>query len=453
MKVWMDVMRDLEHVMDDHERCLDTWQAGGVDGIVLGPMFFNAAKLLPGLKRPKGAPPSEAAFDPNPRIYEKLGVPVPPTPAAMPERRDLLGKMLTRAKDRGMTLMIFQPMMGMTPKDPGHSLADPAQRDNAIARMVDTFEQFPMVDGGVMDRPEWHYEMEPGRRMHPTFFDDLEEEIEPLCRRLGYDHAALVAAKDRLEHRLHHLDPRRVRMHESGGVFDGMSLLGNDPDLTAWFRFRIESVTDYFRQVREGLAAELERPIKLGVGPRSAAFALLSGYDFEALGQFLEVLLPKHYFWQRGFDGLIGTVHRYVQTLCTWNSDLTESDAILVVQNLFGLRLPGVENLVDMECALTPDFYQEIVTRETRRALAAVDDPERIVPWVDVGRFPHDGDPMSPSDLRQLIEAAESMGLKRFLYHHHGNMTAGEWTMISEMCGQRWRPEPGGYRPPDRYEL
>ena len=285
MKVWMDVMRDLEHVMDDHERCLDTWQAGGVDGIVLGPMFFNAAKLLPGLKRPKGAPPSEAAFDPNPRIYEKLGVPVPPTPAAMPERRDLLGKMLTRAKDRGMTLMIFQPMMGMTPKDPGHSLADPAQRDNAIARMVDTFEQFPMVDGGVMDRPEWHYEMEPGRRMHPTFFDDLGEEIEPLCRRLGYDHAALVAAKDRLEHRLHHLDPRRVRMHESGGVFDGMSLLGNDPDLTAWFRFRIESVTDYFRQVREGLAAELDRPIKLGVGPRSAAFALLSGYDFESLGR------------------------------------------------------------------------------------------------------------------------------------------------------------------------
>jgi len=61
MKVWMDVMRDLEHIMDDHERCLDTWQAGGVDGIVLGPMFFNAAKLLPGLKRPEGAPPSEAA--------------------------------------------------------------------------------------------------------------------------------------------------------------------------------------------------------------------------------------------------------------------------------------------------------------------------------------------------------------------------------------------------------
>ena len=29
MKLWMDVMRDLESVMDDHERILDAWSEGG----------------------------------------------------------------------------------------------------------------------------------------------------------------------------------------------------------------------------------------------------------------------------------------------------------------------------------------------------------------------------------------------------------------------------------------
>ena len=35
MKLWMDVMRDLESVMNDHERILDAWAEGGVDGVVV----------------------------------------------------------------------------------------------------------------------------------------------------------------------------------------------------------------------------------------------------------------------------------------------------------------------------------------------------------------------------------------------------------------------------------
>jgi hypothetical protein len=197
----------------------------------------------------------------------------------------------------------------------------------------------------------------------------------------------------------------------------------------------------------------MDRPIKLGVGPRTAAFARLSGYDFAQLAGFLEVLLPKHYFWNRGFDGLIGTVGRYVQTLCDWNPGLGDAEALSVVQNLFGIVLPGVEDRADLERAFTPAFCESIVAGETRRALAAVDDPQRIVPWVDAGRFPHDGDPVSAEDLRQLLEASQHAGLQRFLYHHHGNMTAAEWSVISEMCGRRWEPSPEGYHPPDRYEL
>ena len=40
MRLWMDVMRHLEPVVDDHERLFDAWEAGGVDGIVVGPLAF-----------------------------------------------------------------------------------------------------------------------------------------------------------------------------------------------------------------------------------------------------------------------------------------------------------------------------------------------------------------------------------------------------------------------------
>src|SRR5207249_2507418 len=126
--------------------------------------------------------------------------------------------------------------------------------------------------------------------------------------------------------------------------------------------------------------------------------------------------------------------------LTLWNPGLSDADALAVTQALFGLALPGVSERADFETALSPEFFEQIITQETRRALAVVNDPERIVPWLDAGRFPHDGDPMPAADLKRLLEAAQSAGLQRFLYHHHGNLTAGEWSVISSLCGEPWHP-------------
>jgi len=71
-----------------------------------------------------------------------------------------------------------------------------------------------------------------------------------------------------------------------------------------------------------------------------------------------------------------------------------------------------------------------------------------VVPWVDAGRKPHDGDPITAGDLRRLLEAAREAGLARFIYHHHGNLTPGEWSVLSALCGEPWE-EGGGYAPPD----
>ena len=38
MKIWMDVMRDLEHLMNDYQAIFDAWEEGGVGGLVIGPL-------------------------------------------------------------------------------------------------------------------------------------------------------------------------------------------------------------------------------------------------------------------------------------------------------------------------------------------------------------------------------------------------------------------------------
>ncbi|MEX1018098.1 MAG: hypothetical protein WDZ49_00485 [Litorilinea sp.] len=478
MRLWMDVMRDLEHVMDDHERLFDAWAAGGVDGLVIGPLEFNAAKLLPGVHYVPGATPPTPTFDPDPQVYRSFDVPVPDAPTeALPERRKLLMRTLSAAKDRGWSVYIFQAGAGAALPPPPAGAQGAAQRGNAItdegiqramaARMVDALNHYPMVDGAIMDGPEWGYEIAPHHYNHRSdFFNDLPESLAPACDRLGYDYAQLVSAKDSLYARLHNLqdnpppsetatpDTATPDMWGPAALHAGFQRLHPDPNLTAWLQFRLDTLTGFFAGIRERVDAHTNRPVKLGVGPRSAGFAPLCGYDMPRLGQILDVLLPKHYFFQRGFDGMLGTILRYVETLVDWNPGLSDAAALDVVATLFGLRLPGVTRREDLESTLDrPEFYTTIVAQETRRALAAVDDPQRIVPWVDAGRAPHDGDPMPAGQLRALMQAAGDAGLQRILYHHHGNLTPGEWAVMSELCGTPWRPLESAYAPPDQLVL
>jgi hypothetical protein len=451
MKMWMDIQRDLEGVMYDHERILDAWKEGGVDGVVFGPLVFGTAKLG---QKAQSVPSDEtvaAVYDPNPAVYERLGVEAPAPPEhKLAEKRALLDKTLNATKARGMQVYFMYADGGAGPGGDGHHLHDKKTVASRVARMVDTLEHFPMADGVIMDGPEWGYEMAPHHMNHRSyFFNDLPDSVAPMAKELGYDYAAMVAAKDRLLELFHNLDPVRIRAHARGGLVGSHRMLGGDPELMAWFSFRVDSITRYFRRIREGVAAALDRPVRMGCGPRSAAFAPLCGYDMVELAQFMDFLLPKHYFFHRGFDGFVGTVYRYSQTLIEWNPGLSVPDSLEIVQSLFGIVLPDVEDMLDFESALTPEFFLSVVKQETRRALAAVDDPERIVPWLDTGRFPHDGDPMSARDLKMLLDAADEAGLRRFNYHHQGNLSPGEWVVMSDKCGNRWDPRSSDWEPTD----
>ncbi|MEE3235081.1 MAG: hypothetical protein VX294_13000 [Candidatus Latescibacterota bacterium] len=454
MKIWMDVMRDLEHLIENYEVIFDGWQAGGVEGLVIGPLVFNSAKLLPGTVY---VPMKEApafTYDPNPDVYKNLGVEAPPAPDSHPEKRGQLFKTLTNAKERGMEVWIFQAQHGAGPGGDGHVFGDERSLAATSARMIDTLEQYPMVDGAIMDGPEWGYEIDPHHMNFRSYiFNDLPDSLRSTAEEMDYDFDAMVAAKDRLYKQMHNLNTSNIRLHGGGGLLGGFHLFGSDPDLFSWMSFRVEALTNYFANIKKNLDAHASHSVGLGVGPRSAAFAPLCGYDFSALAGVVDILLPKHYFWHRGFDGMVGTVCRYVQTLCEWNPNLNDADALQVVEALFGIVLPNVSECSDFERALTPEFFELVVYDETARALAVVDNPERVVPWVDAGRWPHDGDPMPAIDLERLIESAAEAGLERFLYHHHGNLTAGEWSVMSERCGRPWVGSSGQYSPPDEAVL
>ena len=71
---------------------------------------------------------------------------------------------------------------------------------------------------------------------------------------------------------------------------------------------------------------------------------------------------------------MYGTVARWVQKFSEWNPALTEADCFLLIESLFGLRLPKVASLLDMERGFPPEFFSEVVYDETRRAIEAVRD-------------------------------------------------------------------------------
>ncbi len=441
MRFWMDVMRRLEPVLNDHDRLFDAWEAGGCDGLVIGPLMFNQPRLGKGAVPISDEGPPIPVFDPDRSIYSRFGVKAPEVPLEeLPERRRLLEKTLRSAKDRGWSVWIFQPHVGCGPGGPEHHLFDELTHKAIAARSVDTLRHFPMVDGAVFDGPEWGYEIDPNHRSY--LFNDLPESVRNGCARMGYDYDALCGVRDTLFKDLHGI-------HAPANVFDDV------PGLSSWLRFRIESLTRYYSNIAGMIRAEMDRPVKLACGPRTATFAPLASYDMTTLAGCMDVLLPKLYIWHRGFDGMVGTVGRYVETLCAWNPLLSEEDALVAVEALFGLRLPGVRNRLDLESAITPEFFSTIITREVELALDAVSgDAERLVPWVDAGRFPHDGDPVPARDLKLLLDAASEAGLRRFTYHHAENLTAGEWNVISAACGTY--PPPSGlphYQPADELVL
>ena len=427
----------LETVIGDCERILDGWQAGGVEAVVVGRLLFADGS---------GQPMSVPAFDPNPAVYRDLGVEPPASPGEkLPEKRKLLERALESAKQRGLAIYVFCPDAGQGAGGEGHALLDETALNARVARVRDVMEAFPMVDGGVMDGPELGYEIAPSHRSN--IFEDMPENLRDGALAIGFDFDALTAARGRFHDRLHALRPSDIDLRADGGFLGTFELFDSDPDLAAWFAFRRQLLTQYYGRQAEALQ-QMPRQVDIGVGSRLPCFAPLNGADLNFNAEHYAFILPKLYFFNRGFDGFYGTVGRYVQTLTEWNPELSDAHALKVVEALFGIRLPWVRSRFDLELGFPAEF-REFVQTEVKRMLAASPTPGHVVPWVESGREPHHGDPMAAGDLYRYLIDARDAGLERFLYHSHTHLSEAEWAVISNLCGDEWHSGKRGYTPPD----
>lgn len=439
---WMYMIYPLEQWLPDYRRTFDAWEEGGVRGIVLGPLYFfkevprfDLTYSRPGVKYP--------TFAPDPRIYASFGVDPPPDSPRDPQKEKQFQSLLDNAAARGWEILLFGPGHYGRPKS---AEQDPFGALSLAAGIQDTMRALPQAQGVIVDGAgEHHYEL---AFHHGGELFEIRDSEKPLLVHLGIDVARMERGIAHLRDRFHHLTPSLVRYHSAGGMLGGLALFDLNEDVLYWLRMRQEATLRSMAAIRQQIDG-LPRKAKLGTIPRAATFSILTTQDYQKTHVYFDYLFPKHYFWNRGFDGMYGTIARWVRQIAEWNPGLTERDCFAVVKSWFGLELPGVHSLADLETGFPDEFFSEVVYSETRRALDAVGDDNKVIAWVSTGRNPHAGDPMPARDLYRILTASQRAGLKRFVYHPDLNLGAAEWSVISGLCGKRWKEDPSGYWPPD----
>ncbi len=439
---WMYMIYPLEQWLTDFRRTLDAWEEGGVRGIVLGPLrFWEGTPTFEFSYRRAGAVYS--AFTPDASIYRKHGVDAPENVRTDPAKEKQLRALFDDVKRRGMELMAFGP---------GHYgrrksfQQDPMGAISLAAGIEDTIRAYPQLDGVIVDGGgEHHYEL---AFHHGGELFEIRDNQRTIYQHLGFDVARVERGMNHLRTRFHQLTPSLVRFHSPGGMLGGLSLFDLNEDALYWLRVRQETTLRNLAAYREQVD-RLPRKTKFATIPRSAAFSVLTTQDYQKIHGFFDYIFPKHYFWHRGFDGMYGTVARWVETLGKWNPSLTQEDCFAVVKLWFGLELPGVKKLADLEKGFPDEFFDKVVFSETRRALEATGDPNKVIAWVSTGRNPHAGDPMPAHDLHRILAASHRAGLRRFIFHPDVNLGAAEWKTISSFCGKEWVEDPNGYWPAD----
>lgn len=439
---WMYMIYPLEQWLDDYERTLDAWAEGGVRGLVIGPLVFY--KEVPRFDFTYSRPGERLpTFAPEPAIYRKYGVEPPAEAPRDPKKEQQLHALVKNAAARGWEILFFGPGQRGRAKsfeqDPFGALA-------LAAGIEDTLRAFPEAKGVVIDGAgEHHYEL---AFHHGGELLELRDHEKRLLQHLGKDLDRLEKGIAHLKNRLHQLTPAMVRYYAPGGLLGGLGLLDLNEDALYWLRTRQEVTLQTCAAYREQIDKTTHKP-RLGTIPRTASFSLLTTQDSLRIHSYFDYLFPKHYFWHRGFDGMYGTIARWVRTLGQWNPGLSEPDCFAVVKSIFGLELPRIHSLADLEMGFPDEFFSDVVFSETRRVLDAVEDDRKVIAWVSTGRNPHAGDPMPAHDLRRILVASWRAGLKRFIYHPDLNLGAAEWSVISGLCGKPWQENPDGYWPPD----
>jgi hypothetical protein len=432
---WIFVQDPLERWFADYQRTFDAWEDGGVRGIVVGYLRWV---------QPDGS--AVPCFPADPAAYRAFGLPLPPETPRDPQKERQFAALLDDAAARGWKVLFFGGRgNSRLPAPAPPREGDPFATAAYAAGVQSALTTYPQAEGWVIDGiGEHHYEL---AFHHGGELFEIRDNERRWLEALGHDVGRVERGIAHLRDRFHRLTPSLVRYHAPAGLLAGLALFDLNEDALYWLRTRQETALAYAAATREQID-RIDRKVQLGGIPRTATFSVLTSQDYTRLQPYFDYLFPKHYFWHRGFDGMYGTVARWVRRLGEWNPGLTEADCFAVVGAWFGLQLPGVASLADLEMGFPDAFFTEVVYTETTRALEAVGNDEKVVAWVSSGRGPHAGDAMPARDLHRILAASEQAGLKRFVYHPDRELGAAEWSVLSRLCGRPWSEDPAGYWPP-----
>jgi hypothetical protein len=447
MVPWIFMHSPLERYMADYKRTFDAWEEGGLRGIVVGYMrFYQEITPFEMSYQFYYSGPQSPTFAPDPKVYAAFGVTPPREEKRDPQKEKLLQAMLDDAARRGWEILFFG-----TGQSGGSRPAseDPFGAVGYAASVQDIMNAFPQAQGIVADGAlaERSYEL---AFFHGGEVFEITDGEKARLKAVGVDGDRMERGANHLLEQLHQLTPAKVRYYAPGGLLGALWLFDFNEDALYWFRTRQEVSLRYMAAVREQMG-RLNRKVKFGGITRISAFSLLTTQDYLRMAPYFDYIFPKLYFWNRGFDGMYGTMARWVEKISEWNPQLSEGESFAVVKAWFGLELPGIHSVADMDLVGFPEaFFTEVVYGEMQRALAGVGDDSKVIGWVSSGRHPHAGDPISAGDLRRMLVAAQHAGLKRFLFHPDFDLGAPEWEVISELCGKRWKENPqGSYWPAD----
>ena len=393
---------------------VDRLWSGGIRELVMGDLILRSGDS------------SGPAFAPNPDYYAVTTAP-PPLPPELEASAAVFADAVKAAADKG--LAIYHHDWGQFAWFAQDTcLNNPDQIAYGLARTRDVAARFPETTGFILDGPEYGYEIEPRHRS--DVFACFCRHCETKATGLGYDFATLRAAAERLRALLSDLDADRMRgfIATQTGPFDTVDLLLQDPDLFDWLRFKTQCIQDHVGAFHQ-CVKEIDPQLQLACGPRSSAFAPLTGYNFRRLSEVTDFIAPKLYFWQHGIDGLKGTVYRYANTLMEANAGVTEPLALDLVYKLFGFTMPGVDSLEALSEPLNEAFFRETVPGEIDKMVYRTGQIERLRPWVGLH---HGGVRISTGELSMLMDAIDASPLQSFIYWHYSDMTEEEWQILQQ---------------------
>ena len=385
---------------------LDRVQSAGIRALVLGDLVLD------------GSP----AFDPEPSYYSEVDFQPSPVDEEARPKAEVFCRAVERSKARGLELYLHDWGQGAA----GRAMTDPAALAYGLARTRDVKRAFPQISGYVLDGPEFGYEIEPDHRS--ALLGRLDDATLERAGSAGYDIGAMDRDREWLSALLRRLDPVSARrwLRTESAVTDTLDLLMSHPGLLESLRFRSDSILGLLRSYADGVKA-IDPALALGCGPRISAFAPLTGYAYGPLAQIVDFFCPKVYLWHEGIDGLKGTVGRYAKTLTQWNPTLPESLAIALVTKAFGLPLPGMDTVADLDNPLAPEFFDRTLASEIDKVVLRAGDVSKIRLFMGLH---HGGVHMSTEEMKRILAVVQESPCDKVIYWEYGDITDEQWTVL-----------------------